>query len=88
MQKLIKITTGSLLAAALMVGCNNGTPQNNESLMDDAVNDTEDVIERDRDIMDDRNVDNLDRDNDMDLRDDEDLVDDKIDRKDRDKRNQ
>ncbi|MBM7577919.1 hypothetical protein [Jeotgalibacillus terrae] len=56
MNKYIKMTAGSLLAAALMVGCNvnDGMPDNdNESMMDNPVNDN-----RDNNAMDGNNGDN------------------------------
>jgi len=96
-QKFLKVTAGSLLAAALMVGCNmNNDVPKNESLMDDAVNDTENVIDRDRDLMDNNNgtMTNPNMGNDQDpLRNDnnvndEDIIEDKVDREDRDKRDE
>ncbi|WP_041061688.1 hypothetical protein [Jeotgalibacillus campisalis] len=103
MNKFLKITAGSLIAAALMVGCNmddNARDDNtNESMMDDAVNETNNVLDReteDMDMMEDKDQNSLNEnieENDNGIVDDEegnreDMIEEKKDREDRDNRDE
>ena len=58
MNKVLKITAGTMMAAALMVGCNmrDEVPQGNESLMNEPTQDTERAVDREDTINDNNNM--------------------------------
>ncbi|WP_227394437.1 hypothetical protein [Jeotgalibacillus aurantiacus] len=100
MNKTLKLTAGAMMAAALMVGCNvnDGVPDNNESMMDNnRVNDVQNDMDNNAGERGD-GYNNMGRDNNgtngnndiIDNNDNnrEDVIEDDIDREDRDNRDE
>ncbi|MFB1082128.1 hypothetical protein [Jeotgalibacillus sp. JSM ZJ347] len=93
MNKYIKMTAGSLLAAALMVGCNvDDGMTGDEGAMENPINDNRDNNGMDNNrVDDDWGIDgdrNNDRNNGMGNTNREDIIEDDIDREDRDNRDE